>query len=161
MSPDKPRLNSGCVTVGCLLLLLFVLPCCAEAQTLQDSCGETGSPPSFPIAGDPPLTLAMVNQAADLLERVLDTKLTAEQHKQFEDFLVASWRCERADEMQSALRAVQLADQLDRKTPLMRELYLRMLRPRFLEELRAQPTRGVSRWILYVYDSAHKPTRSS
>jgi len=151
------RVPFGCVAAGCLLVLFLAFSFRVEAQTNRDLSDAAGSQPSFPIAGNPPLTLAMVNKATDFFERLLDAKFTAEQRRQFQDSLIASWKARRVIDMQSTVNVIQLCDQLNQKTAQEREMYLQALRAGFVAQMRAQPNNVVSRWMLHVYDSAHKP----
>lgn len=146
------------IVVVCFLFLVLALSLGVEAQTIAGANSGAGTPkPSFPIAGNPPLTLDMVNKATDFFEWLLDAKLTAEQRRDFRDSLINTWRSGRTDEMQSTVNVLQFADQLNQKTPQEREMYRQALQGKFLEQMRAQPASVLSRWVLNVYDSAHKP----
>lgn len=111
----------------------------------------------FPIAGSPPLTEQMIQKATTFFEWLLDASLTVEQREQFQNSLAQSWLSRKQDEIQSTVNVLQFADQLDSKTSQEREVYRQVLQPKFLAEMHNQPNSILSRWVLDIYDSAHKP----
>ncbi len=118
---------------------------------------EESEATNFPIPGNPPLTRAMVKRGADFFGWLLDAKLTAEQHQEFQQSLVDDWKSGKQDDIDGTVNVLKFADQLDQKTPQEREAYRQVLQAKFLEQTRAQPQNPLSQWVLNIYDSAHKP----
>jgi hypothetical protein len=99
----------------------------------------------------------MVHKATDFFAWLLGASVTAEQRDQFRDSIAQSWLSGNRDEIQSTVNVLQFADQLNSKTAQEREVYRQVLQPKFLEQMRAQPDSVLSRWVLNIYGSAHKP----
>lgn len=114
----------------------------------------------FPIAGSPPLTLEMVDTATNFFQWLLDASLTAEQRQQFRDSIRESWLARKQDEVEATVNVIRFADQLDRKSAQEREVYRQALQAKFLSQMRAQPGTTMARWVLTIYDSAHKAIAS-
>lgn len=110
----------------------------------------------FPVAGSPPLTQQMVQNATTFFEWLLDASLTVEQRQQFQNSLAQSWLSRRQEEIQATVNVLQFADQINRKTPQEREVYRQVLQPKFLAEMGNQRNSVLSSWVLNIYDSAHK-----
>lgn len=143
--------------LNCLLFSAFVvalLPGLPSAQIVHPGANRAIH---FPIAGSPPLTLEMTQKGTNFFEWLLDASLTSEQRQQFQDSLAQSWLSRRRDEIQSTVNVLQFADQINSKTPQEREVYRQILQPKFLAQMRMQPNSTLSRWVLNIYDSAHKP----
>jgi hypothetical protein len=111
----------------------------------------------LPIAGNPPLTAELLQNATGFFEWLLDAQLTQEQRREFQDSLSQSWIRKKQDEIQSTVRVVQFTGQLNRMSHQDREAYRLVLQAKFLDQMRAQPGNVLSRWVLNIYDSAHKP----
>jgi hypothetical protein len=114
-----------------------------------------GSDDELPIAGNPPLTKEMVDNASQFFEWLLDAHLTVEQRAQFRDSLVSSWKGHRQDEIEASVNVLHYQDQLSQKTPEERALVREVLRKKFLDLMRQTPNDVLSRWVLNIYDSAH------
>jgi hypothetical protein len=110
-----------------------------------------------PIPGSPPLTVEMVQKASKFMEWLLDAPLTVEERNQFRDSVVQSWKSGNQEEIRSMLSVIQFTDQLSTKAPRDQELYRQALQSKVIAEVRAQPPSNLSRWVLNIYDSAHKP----
>jgi hypothetical protein len=136
-----------------------------EQQEPQGLFSDTGAAnndsgnggPQFPIAGNPPLTLKMVNQATSFFEWLLDAKLTVEQRKQLRNSLVQSWKARKKDDIQSTVAVIQFSEQVDQKPPKEQEAYRQALQAKYLEQMRAQSANPLAQWVLGIYDSAHQP----
>lgn len=140
-----------------LLASLAVFPVPFPAQQVQSgSAGDV----RFPIAGSPPLTQEMVLKATRFFEWLLDSSLSPDQRRQFQDSLAQSWLSHRQDEIQSTVQIIQLSDQLGGKTASEREVYRQVLQPKFIAQMRSQPSGDLSRWVLGIYDQANKPLAS-
>jgi len=98
----------------------------------------------------------MVETATNFFQWLLDASLTVEQREQFRDSIAESWLNRRQDEIEATVNVIQFADQLDRKTAQEREVYRQVLQAKFLAQMRAQPGSMMARWVLTIYDSAHK-----
>jgi hypothetical protein len=142
------------ILVAVTLAGLVLLPAALSAQTASSARNKDIQ---FPIPGAPPLTLEMVQKATKFFEWLLDASLTAEQREQFRDSMAQSWLSGKPDEIQSTVNVIQFADQLNSKTAQEREVYRQLLQPKFLAQMRTQPNSILSRWVLNIYESAHKP----
>jgi hypothetical protein len=112
----------------------------------------------YPIAGQPPLTFDMVQRATNFFQWLLEAPLTPEQRQQFQNAVAQSWLSGRQDEVQSTLEIIQFNDQLMiSKSVTEREIVRQTVQPKYIAQLRAQPNSDLSRWVLSIYDSAHKP----
>jgi hypothetical protein len=112
----------------------------------------------YPIAGRPPLTFDMVQRAANFFQWLLDAPLTPEQQQQFRSAVAQSWLSGRQDEIQSTLQVIQFSDQvMISKSVTEREIVRQTVQPKYIAQMRAQPNNDLSRWVLGIYDAAHKP----
>jgi hypothetical protein len=112
----------------------------------------------YPIAGRPPLTFDMVQKASAFFQWLLEVPLTPEQQQQFRNAVARSWISGRQDEIQSTLQVIQFSDQiLSSKSVTEREVIRQTVQPKYLAQIRAQPDNELSRWVLGIYDTAHKP----
>ena len=93
----------------------------------------------FPIPGSPPLTSEMVEKGVRLFEWLLDARLTEEQHQQFQDSLVRSWKTANSAEMSGTLGVLQFHDELGRKTELERNAMREALLAKYLDLMRQTP----------------------
>jgi len=129
-------------------------------QRLEASAAATkssGAPDKFPIPGNPPLTSAMIEKGVRLFEWLLDARLTEEQHQQFQDSLVRSWKTANSAEMSGTLGVLQFHDELGRKSELERNAMRESLLDKYLELMRETPNDVLSNWVLEIYYSAHTP----
>ena len=111
----------------------------------------------LPIPGNPPLTKDIVEQASGFFEWLLDARLTIEQRFQFRESLVDSWKHHRQDDIDGTMAVLKFREQVNQKTPQERELIREALREKYLALLRQTPQAVLSRWVLNIYDSAHRP----
>ena len=118
---------------------------------------EAKADPELPIPGNPPLTQALVDQGIQFFEWLLDAPLTQEQRVQFRDSLVGSWKGHRQNEIDSTMNVFKFQEQLNSRSPEEREIVRASLCQKFLEGMRQTPNEVLSKWILNIYDSAHKP----
>lgn len=119
--------------------------------------GTDGSANAVLVSGNPPLTSQMVNKGIRLFEWLLDAQLTIEQRAQFRDSLVDSWKANRRDDIDATVNVLNFPDQLSRKTPEEQRLLREALRDKYLDQMRQTPNEVLSRWVLNIYDSAHRP----
>src|ERR1700758_1514274 len=103
----------------------------------------------------------MVNRGIHLFEWLLDAQMTLEQRAQFPDSLVDSWKANRRDDIDATVNVLNFQDQLNRKTPEERRLLREVLREKYLDLMRQTPNDVLSRWVLNIYDSAHRPIAES
>lgn len=115
------------------------------------------SPAQLLVSGNPPLTSQMVNKGIRLFEWLLDAQLTIEQRAQFRDSLVDSWKANRRDDIEATVNVLNYQDQLSRKTPEEQHLLREVLREKYLDQMRQTPNEVLSRWVLNIYESAHRP----
>jgi len=118
---------------------------------------EAKAAPELPIQGNPPLTQALVDQGVQFFEWLLDAPFTQEQRTQFRDSLVRSWKQHNQEEINSTMNALKFQEQLNSRSPEEREIVRASLCQKFLEGMRQTPNQVLSKWILSIYDSAHKP----
>ncbi|PYT96582.1 MAG: hypothetical protein DMG38_23225 [Acidobacteria bacterium] len=119
--------------------------------------GADDSAAQLLVSGNPPLTSQMVNKGIGLFEWLLDAQLTIEQRAQFRDSLVDSWKTSRRDDIDATVNVLNFQDQLGRKTPEEQRLLREVLREKYLDLMRQTPNDVLSRWVLNIYDSAHRP----
>ena len=112
---------------------------------------------ALPVPGNPPLTQEMVDKGARLFEWLLDTRLTEEQHLQFQDSIARSWKTGNQNEIAGTLNVLKFHEDLGRKTEAERNAVREMLLGKFLEAMRAAPGDTLSRWVLAIYYSRHTP----
>ena len=129
-----------------------VAPTSAESLS-----GTDDAPAQLLVSGNPPLTSQMVNKGIRLFEWLLDAQLTLEQRAQFRDSLVDSWKANRRDDIDGTVNVLNFQDQLSQKTPEEQRLLREVLRQRYLDLMRQTPNNVLSRWVLNIYDSAHRP----
>lgn len=130
---------------------------CTIPSAAQGLSGGAGGDVQLPIAGNPPLTAELLDKATGFFEWLLDAKLTVEQRREFQNSLSQSWTNKRQDEIQSTVTVIQFSDRLNGMSPQDREAYRQVLQGKFLAQMRAQPGSTLARWVLHIYDSAHKP----
>lgn len=134
---------------------LFLL---AAKVNAQQPTGAFSGGIHYPIAGQPPLTLDMVQRATNFFQWLLDAPLTPEQRQQFQSAVAQSWLAGRQDEIQSTLQVIQFNNQLfTSKSPTEREIVRQIVQPKYIAQMRAQPNNDLSQWVLSIYDAAHKP----
>lgn len=128
-------------------------------QRLEPStaAANPAGPDKFPIPGNPPLTLDMVDKGVRLFEWLLDARLTEEQHQRFQDSLVRSWKTASTAEMSGTLGVLQFHEDLGRKPELERNAMREALLEKYLELMRKDPSDVLSAWVLEIYHSAHTP----
>ncbi len=128
-------------------------------QRLEGSAAAArpSGPDKLPIPGSPPLTSEMVEKGVRLFEWLLDARLTEEQHQQFQDALVRTWKTADPAGMSGTLGVLQFHDDLGRKTELERNAVREALLDKYLELMRQTPTDVLSAWVLEIYYSAHTP----
>jgi hypothetical protein len=119
--------------------------------------GTDDSAAQLLVSGNPPLTSQMVNRGIRLFEWLLDAQLTIEQRAQFRDSLVDSWKANRRDDIDATVNVLNFQDQLSHKTPEEQRLLREVLREKYLDLMRQTPNAVLSRWVLNIYDSAHRP----
>ena len=140
---------------GAILVGLVLLPAMLPAQA---GLGAANGNVRFPISGSPPLTFDMVQKATNFFAWLLDAPLTPEQRQQFQNAVAQSWLSGRPEEIQSTLQIIQFNDQLFlTKSPTEREIVRQTMQPKYIAQLRAQPNSDLSRWVLGIFDAAHKP----
>ncbi len=133
----------------------LLLPATSHAQQPTNA---PGGAIHYPVAGQPPLTFEMAQKATNFFEWVLDIRFTPGQRQEFQNSLVESWLAGRRDDMQSALQIIQFSDQLTvTKSVSEREIVRLQLQPGVVAQLRAQSSSDLARWVLGIYDAAHKP----
>lgn len=140
---------------GVIVAGLVLLPAILPAQT---GLGPTGGNLRFPIAGAPPLTFDMAQKATNFFAWLLDAPLTPEQRLQFQNAVAQSWLSGRPDEIQSTLQIIQFNDRMFlTRSPTEREIVRQTMQPKYIAQMRSQPNSDLSRWVLGIYDAAHKP----
>jgi hypothetical protein len=115
------------------------------------------SPAKQLVSGNPLLTSQMVNRGIRLFEWLLDAQLTIEQRAQFRDSHVDSWKANRRDDIDATVNVLNFQDQLSQKTPEEQRLLREVLLEKYLDQMRQTPNEVLSRWVLNIYDSAHRP----
>ena len=111
----------------------------------------------LPIPGNPPLTEDIVNKGIQLFEWLLDAQLTLEQRAELRGSLVHTWKAHNQQDIDGTMNVLRFQDQLRNKTPEERALIREQLCQKFLALMRQTPNAVLSRWVLNIYDSAHRP----
>jgi hypothetical protein len=111
----------------------------------------------LPIAGNPPLTEDIVERGTQFFEWLLDAQLTLEQRAEFRGSLVRSWKTHQQDDIDSTMNVLRFQQQLKSRRPEERSAIREQLRQNFLAQMRQTPTAVLSRWVLNIYNSAHRP----
>jgi hypothetical protein len=132
---------------------------CAEkgSSKAPGSTSDTKAGDELPIPGNPPLTQAIVDQETQFFEWLLDAPFTLEQRDQFRASLVRSWKGHHQDEIESTMNVLKFQEQLNTKPRQQRELVREQLCEEYVGGLRRDPDSVLSKWILNIYDSAHRP----
>jgi|HubBroStandDraft_3_1064219.scaffolds.fasta_scaffold81079_2 hypothetical protein len=130
---------------------------CAETSKAPGSTSDTTSGDELPIPGNPPLTQAIVDQETQFFEWLLDAPFTVEQRDQFRASLVRTWKGHHQDEIDSTMNVLKFQEQLNTKPRQQRELVREQLCEKYVGGLRQNPDSLLSKWVLNIYDSAHRP----
>lgn len=109
------------------------------------------------VAGAPALTQEMVDRYNLFFEWLLDAPMTQEQRRQVQEALSADWKARNHTEIDNALRAVRFQEQIEQKTDSERDLLRASLQPTVLNTLQKQPNNPSARWVMALYDQAHRP----
>ena len=128
----------------------------AFARGKANEAKAMGINAELPIAGNPPLTEDMVERGTQFFEWLLDAQLTVEQRTEFRDSLVRSWKGHQQDDIDSTVNVLKFQEQLKNRRPEERSLIREQLQLKFLSLMRQTPTAILSRWVLGIYDSAHR-----
>ena len=127
------------------------------ARAAGDSARHEAAKTRILAQGDPPLTQEMVDRYNLFFEWLLDAPMTQEQRQRIQDAVVADWKAGRSTEIQTAVKIVQAQEQIEQKTESERDLLRASMQPKVLDPLRKQPDNESARWVLALYDNAHKP----
>jgi hypothetical protein len=110
------------------------------------------------VAGDPPLTQAMIDVDAATVELLLDLRLTDEQRRKFRDLWIEDWKSWDATTRQGVARIIEgWANLLPTFNNHERNLQRALDQPRLLKEFRKNDSGGLVRWLLALYEAAIKP----
>ena len=118
---------------------------------------STGGSDALPFPGNPPLTQEMVDKGARLMEWLLDARLTEEQHQQFQNSLVRSWKTRDQEGIAGTLSVLKFHDDLGQRSEAERNAMREMLQSKYLELMRQTPNDPLSQWVLAIYYSSHTP----
>ena len=108
-------------------------------------------------AGDPALTRQMVEHTCHFLAYLLEAPLTLEQKAALEKSIVADWKKKDADTIEFVKDACDLRAQIFAKPEAERDLIRKQLQPEILKALRANKGDEGAKWMLAIYDAAHRP----
>ncbi len=140
-SPFHRRALAGAAALA--LLLPAALPTLAQGEVLAP--------------GTPPLTREMTTRAGAFYGWLLDVELTQEQLQAIQDDLVDSWRAKNAGDIDATLQVLKLQADLAKLPEGEAALVRETLQADVLADLRKTPNEPGARWVLGVYDSAHRP----
>lgn len=130
----------------------------AGASVTPRTSFEAGdSDDGLPIAGTPPLTKELVQKETRCLEWLLNLELTAEQRAEFKDGMVETWKSHRQDKVDGYYNLVKLREQMEQKNPQEQDLLREGVLTELLASERQKARDPFSRWIVGVYDTAHRP----
>jgi len=71
--------------------------------------------------------------------------------------LVRSWKTHQQHDIDSTMNVLRFQEQLKSRRPEERSMIREQLRQKFLAQMRQTPTAVLSRWVLNIYNSAHRP----
>jgi hypothetical protein len=104
------------------------------------------------------LTGQMVDQFCRFIEWVVDAPLTGEQRQLLQAYLVDGWKKRDKNTIDTAVGLLKLREQVNQLPAEKRELLRAKVQPELLKNWRQQQKYDPSaRWILGIYDAAHKP----
>jgi len=106
------------------------------------------------VAGDPPLTQAMVDKSAALIQWALEISISPENKSKLQKVLIRAWQARNAAEMKSTLDIVEVHDNLMKMQPVDRNARRPSMQAAILENLRKDNYDEMSRIILSAYEEA-------
>jgi hypothetical protein len=111
------------------------------------------------VAGTPPLTQGVLDTWRRFIEAVLEVRLTERQRHEYQHLFVNDWKQSPQAVKARLLKAA--TEGWPGRLPLLdspaRDRLRTELRPPFLAGLRRSSEAALSRWLLAVYESAHRP----
>jgi hypothetical protein len=109
------------------------------------------------VPGKPALTRQMVDHTCQFLAYLLEAPLTVEQRAKIETSLVQDWRKKDPDAIRTVNDLLGLRTQIFPKPDAERDFVRKQIQPEFLKALRANKKDEGAKWMLAIYDAAHKP----
>jgi hypothetical protein len=109
------------------------------------------------VKGEPPLTEKMVARYTRFISWLLDASLTPDQNKHLRDTLIGYWKDGKKAQMQDVLGSLNLDVQIESKSEAEKHALLTRMQPQALKDLREQKNNPDARWLVSLYESAHKP----
>jgi tetratricopeptide (TPR) repeat protein len=107
--------------------------------------------------GDPPLTADMASRAQRFFEWSLGVQFTDEERGALRILLVDTWQTGDQDGIQGVLDILAYDEQVSALSDEERAAQREATETALLEQLRTEPEDGSAKWLLEVYDAAHKP----
>jgi hypothetical protein len=111
------------------------------------------------VAGTPALTQDMVDTWRRFVEWVLDVRLTEQQRQEYQHLFINDWKKSHQAAKDYLLKTATagLLGQLPLLNDHTRNLLRAEVRPKVLADLRNGSGAELSRWLLAIYESAHRP----
>jgi hypothetical protein len=113
------------------------------------------------VPGAPPLTQAMVDKSAALIQWALEISISAENKSKLQNVLVRAWQTRNSAEMKSTLDIIEVHDNLMRMGPADRDARRPSMQAAILENLRKDTDDEMSRSILSAYEETRTKNGAS
>ena len=114
------------------------------------------------VAGNPPLTQAMVDRVSNLLGEVVGQPFNAQQRERMRTVYVGHWRARKADEIETFQSLDELAQALPQATAAKRTQVLGELRSQLIPALRmAAASDPDARWLIELHDQAQRTAQAA
>lgn len=130
------------------LIRAFRLPLMGAALLMSSFLLTAGS--------KPPLTQEMMDQATAYMEWILDARFTPVQDREYKESLAAIWRGADQEAIDGVVSMTNAYPQLLRLTPEQQSQVKEKLQGQFLAMLRQSREDQAARWLLGIYESAHR-----
>jgi hypothetical protein len=131
----------------------------AQTNPLLDRVSSSPIPAAETVlvAGDPALTRQMVARYTDFMEWIFDTPLNPSQREYIHRMMVRDFRKNDREAIQQCLDALKLEAALGQYTSPQREYLRKKMLPDVVNGARQHADNPDNRWILALYDAAHRP----
>jgi hypothetical protein len=118
--------------------------------------GPGGANNPILVAGDPPLTQAMVDLEIAVVELLLDLRLTGRQRHEYQQLLLETWKKADQDGRVKWAQAIATWDRLPVWSNYQRSVHRAFERPNNVERWRKDSS-GSARWLVALLEASSKP----
>jgi hypothetical protein len=109
------------------------------------------------VAGDPPLTQALVDLDHDTISMIFDFSLTNEQRQESQRLLIEDWKGKTQAKKREWVKNIETWTKLPTYRNYERNLQRAFVQARLLELFRKEGASVRDRWLLKLYESAYEP----